>query len=65
MPIHFTGLDGYYEIYHASRIIHRRVDSSGKNIYKKEYKNYSMIPHKIDKEKIFKIIYGEKEIKNC
>jgi len=61
MAIHFTGLDGYYEIYNASCIIHRRVTPKGKAIYKKEYKNFSMVPHEMDKVKIYQIIYGDKE----
>jgi hypothetical protein len=60
MPIHFTGFDGYYEIYNASSIIHRRVSSNGVTIYTETYNNIDMIPNEEDKGRISKIIYGNK-----
>jgi hypothetical protein len=60
MPIHFTGFDGYYEIYNASSIIHRRVNSEGVTTYTKNYGNIDMIPNEEDRLRISKIIYGKK-----
>jgi hypothetical protein len=62
MSIHFTGFDGFYEVYTPTDIIHRKLDQAGKVTFRKDYKNINDIPNKRDREKIFEILFGKKKL---
>lgn len=61
----FIGIDGCYEIFSHSSIIHRMVDKRGQIIDKyKVYNNVKNIPSRQDRWKIEEIILGKNTIKN-
>jgi hypothetical protein len=62
MPIHFTGFDGFYEVYTPTYIIHRKLDQVGKVTFSRDYKSISDIPNKKDREKILEILFGKKRL---
>ena len=59
MPRLFIGIDGYYEIYNRTSIIHQKMNE-GKTSYKyKIYNNSKNIPNSQDKWRIEQIMTGE------
>ncbi|MFW9928746.1 MAG: hypothetical protein ACFFD1_05100 [Candidatus Thorarchaeota archaeon] len=56
MPKHFIGIDGYYEIYNRTSIIHQKINE-GKTSYKyKIYNNSKNIPNSQDRWRIEQIM---------
>jgi hypothetical protein len=62
VPIHFTGFDGFYEIFNPNYILHRKLNQMGKVTFSKNYKSISDIPNKTDREKIFEILFGKNKL---
>lgn len=61
----YIGVDGYYEIFNQSSIIHRKIDKHGQIIDKyKVYNNVKNIPSRQDRWKIEEIISGKFLVKN-
>lgn len=64
LPIHFTGFDGFYEIFNPTYILHRKLDKSGEVTFSKDYKSIREIPNRKDRERIFEILFGKnKQVK--
>lgn len=66
MPIHFTGLDGFYEIYNRSSIIQKKYNSNGELIFQQNHEDLQAVPNPDDRKKIIALLSGEKimEVKN-
>lgn len=62
MPIHFTGFDGYYEIYNPSYIVHRKVNSLGEVFFNMDYSSVEQIINIEDKTRILEILYGKNNL---
>lgn len=62
MPIHFTGFDGYYEIYNPSHIVHRKVNSVGEVFFNMDYSSVEQIINIEDKTRILEILYGKNNL---
>lgn len=61
MPKCFTGVDGYYEIYNRTSIIHQKMVGRKKAYKYKVYNNSKNIPHSGDRWRIEQIIVGNTE----
>ncbi|QQS36366.1 MAG: hypothetical protein IPM56_19355 [Ignavibacteriales bacterium] len=59
MPIHFTGLDGFYEIYNLSSIIQKKYNSSGELIFQKNHDDLQAVANQIDRERIIELLAVE------
>lgn len=59
MPIHFTGLDGFYEIYNLSSIIQKKYNSHGELIFQKNHEDLQAVPNSADREKIIAILSSD------
>jgi hypothetical protein len=60
----FIGIDGYYEIYNRTSIIHRKINKSGQATEKyKVYNNVKNIPSRQDRWRIEEIIVGKNSTK--
>jgi len=63
MPQCFTGVDGYYEIYNRTSIIHQKTNK-GNKVYKyKIYNNSKYIPNSRDRWRIEQIMIGNDNCK--
>ena len=60
MPIHFTGLDGFYEIYNLSSIIQKKYNSQGELLFQKNHEDLQAVPNSADREKIIAILSSDK-----
>ncbi len=58
MPIHFTGLDGFYEIYNRSSIIQKKYNSHGELIFQKNLEDLQSVTNQVDREKIIELLTG-------
>ena len=60
MPIHFTGLDGFYEIYNRSSITQKKYNSKGELIFQKNHEDLDAVLNPVDREKIIEILSSDK-----
>lgn len=58
MPIHFTGLDGFYEIYNRSSIVQKKYNSQGELIFQKNLEDLQAVTNQVDREKIIELLTG-------
>jgi hypothetical protein len=58
MPRCFIGIDGYYEIYNRTSIIHQKVNESQTSHKYKIYNNFKDVPNPQDRWRIEQIMVG-------
>ncbi|MEJ2614488.1 MAG: hypothetical protein P8Z35_06000 [Ignavibacteriaceae bacterium] len=64
MPKFFIGIDGYYEIYNRTSIIHQKMNKRKTSYKYKVYNNSKNVPNSRDRWRIEQIIVGNVDRKD-